>query len=363
MHQPDLAGEARAQQALALLGIGEVDFLRLLDQRADPVDPGAAGDHAAGGIDHLADALERNGAGVDRLAAGRLLGELRDIEVAVGRQHQRARDGRGRHDQKIDGLRLGGERHALVHAEAMLLVDHGEREIGELDFLLDQRVRADDELDRTIGQALHRLLLLLLPVAAGQQGERHAGRLGERRDGGVVLARQQLGRRHQRGLRARLDRGQHGEEGDQRLAAADIALQQPHHALGLGHVGGDLGGREGLARRQREGQRRQRELLQAAVALGRAAGQRALMMAHQGDRELARQQFVEGEPRPRRDARARDRRARRARAPLSSDDFQSLHFCRLRHAASCHSANSGARSTAAAMAFCSGLWVSPPVRP
>ena len=87
-------------------------------------------------------------------------------------------------------------------------------------------------------------------VAAGQQGERDAGRLGERRDGGVVLAGQELGRRHQRGLRAGLDGGQHGEEGDQRLAAADIALQQPHHALGLGHVGGDLGRGEDLARRE-----------------------------------------------------------------------------------------------------------------
>jgi hypothetical protein len=36
-------------------------------------------------------------------------------------------------------------------------------------------------------------------------------------------------------------------------------------------------------------------LLQAAVALGRAAGERAVVMAHQRDRELARQQFVERE--------------------------------------------------------------------
>ena len=162
VHQPDLAGEARAQQAMALLGVGEVDVLGLLDQRAHPVDPRAGADHAADGFGHLADALEREGAGVDRLPAGRLLGELGDVEVAVGRQHQGARDRRRGHHQQVDRLALGGERHALVDAEAVLLVDHGQRQVGELDVLLHQRMRADHELDRAVGQALQRLLLLAL---------------------------------------------------------------------------------------------------------------------------------------------------------------------------------------------------------
>ncbi len=46
-----------------------------------------------------------------------------------------------------------------------------------------------------------------------------------------MLAREQLGRRHQRGLRAGLDGGGHGEQRDNGLAAADIALQQTQHAL------------------------------------------------------------------------------------------------------------------------------------
>ena len=44
-------------------------------------------------------------------------------------------------------------------------------------------------------------------------------------DGLEVLARQQLGRRHQRGLRSGFDGGGHGEQRDDGLAAADIALQ------------------------------------------------------------------------------------------------------------------------------------------
>jgi hypothetical protein len=75
-----------------------------------------------------------------------------------------------------------------------------------------------------------------------------------------------------------------------------------------------------------KGQGRQRTLLQGAVALGRPAGERAVVMAHQRNRELARQQLVEGEPRARRmhrrqigfvggGVRGRERR------------FQPDHFC------------------------------------
>ena len=39
-----------------------------------------------------------------------------------------------------------GERPALLDAEAVLLVDDRDGEVGELDILLDQRVRADDDV-------------------------------------------------------------------------------------------------------------------------------------------------------------------------------------------------------------------------
>ncbi len=47
-----------------------------------------------------------------------------------------------------------------MHAEAMLLVDHGEAEVAELDALLKQRVRADGDVD----------------LAGGERGERGAPR-------------------------------------------------------------------------------------------------------------------------------------------------------------------------------------------
>ena len=61
-----------------------------------------------------------------------------------------------------------------------------------------------------------------------------------------MLAGEDLGRGHQRGLAAGLDGGQHGEEGDQGLAGADVALEQAVHPVGRRHVGGDLGDGAGL---------------------------------------------------------------------------------------------------------------------
>ena len=44
------------------------------------------------------------------------------------------------------GLRPFDERRALRHPEAVLLVDDGDGEVAELDLLLDERVRPDDDL-------------------------------------------------------------------------------------------------------------------------------------------------------------------------------------------------------------------------
>ena len=245
----------------------------------------------------------------------------------------------------------------------MLLVDHRQREVGELDILLHQRVGADHELDRAVGQAAQGLLLLLLAVAAGEQRQAHAGGLGQRRDGGVMLAGQKLGRRHEGGLRAGLDRDQHRQQRHQGLAAADIALQQPHHALGLGHVGGDLGHREDLAGRQLERQGGKHLVLQTPVSFGGAAAQDPLMVPHQRQRELARQQLVEGEARPgrvhRREVGLVGRRMGlyQRRFPVGPAVARQVgRVLPFRQ-------HGRALDSAAAIAFWTGRWVRPVVRP
>ena len=48
--------------------------------------------------------------------------------------------------------RLLPQRGALLHAEAVLLVDHDDAEAVERHRLLDQRVGADGEVDRAVGE-------------------------------------------------------------------------------------------------------------------------------------------------------------------------------------------------------------------
>ena len=125
----------------------------------------------------------------------------------------------------------------------MLLVDHDEAEVAEGDIILEQRVGADGDLPGAAREPAQGPASRLALVAAGQQlgPEVQAGEEG--RDDAVVLARQDLRRRHDRGLGAGLHRGQHRGERDHGLAAADVALQQAQHPVRPPHIGQNLGDR------------------------------------------------------------------------------------------------------------------------
>ena len=107
-----------------------------------------------------------------------------------------------------------------------------------------------------------------------------------------MLACEDFGRRHQGCLRAALDRVQHGEEGDERLSGADIALQHAQHALAGGHVGEDLVQRLVLAAGEAELEGGQCLGAQDAIAFQRAAADLTHAGARQIEGELAGQQLV-----------------------------------------------------------------------
>ena len=127
--------------------------------------------------------VERNGAGVDRLAAGRLLAQFGDVHVAEISEHQRARDRRRGEHQHVHRFALLRQRQPLMHAEAVLLVDDGQREIVERDFFLEQRVGADQEIDVAERQPVENGLALAAALAAGEDGDADAGGFRQRRDG------------------------------------------------------------------------------------------------------------------------------------------------------------------------------------
>ena len=126
---------------------------------------------------------------------------------------------------------LGVERRALADAEAVLLVDHADRQPGERDVGLDQRVGADDQRRarrRRAGRA---------PRAAARAGVApvsSANGIGSSREqpveGRGVLLGEGLGRRHQRRLVARpRPRAASRTAATTVLPAADLPHQQPLH--------------------------------------------------------------------------------------------------------------------------------------
>ncbi len=145
------------------------------------------------------------------------------------------------------------------------------------------------------GEAAQHLLPFGALDAAGELPNLDASGVAELRQGAEVLAGEKLGGGHERALRARFDGAEHGQHRDQRLARADIALQQAEHAAGRGHVGADLGERLRLARGEGVAEGGQRLVLQGAGARQRPAGAVALATTHQADRHLARQQLVIGQ--------------------------------------------------------------------
>ena len=157
------------------------------------------------------------------------------------------------------GLRL--EQRALLDAEAVLLVDHREAELGELGVAVEQRVRADEDVDLVAREALRDAAALGRGRAVGEQLDAHRPVAEQRALGAdrepfehlhraeVVLLGEHLGRRHERTLVAALHRDEQRGERDHGLARADVALQQPVHRRRAGHVVRDLGDRRVPGRR------------------------------------------------------------------------------------------------------------------
>ncbi len=298
--QIDRFAEPLLQRLVALLRRSQIADFGLFDQRTDPINAVAFVDGAFDRIDHLGEPLQRHGAGVDLLPARGFFPQLGNVHVAEIGQHQRARDRRRREHQQIDGLTFAGERQPLMHAEAVLLVDDGQRQIAEHDVILKQRMGADDEIDVADGEAGEDFRPLLAALAAGQDGDANAGGLGEFLYGGEVLPRQDFGWRHQRRLPAGFDHGRGGKQRHYGFSRADVAVKKSQHPVWLRKIGDNIGDGALLRRRERVGQRLDDTLAQQTLGRRAMSGPLPHLGAQQRQRELARQQFVIGEPRPRR---------------------------------------------------------------
>jgi hypothetical protein len=141
-----------------------------------------------------------------------------DVHVAEVGENERTRDRCRAEHQHIDRIAFLRQCKPFAYAEAMLLIDNGQRQVLEDHIVLDQRVGADQKIDLAICESGDDLAAFLAFLASGKNGDIHSSALGERRDGLDVLARENFRRRHQRGLLAGFRHGGGGEQRHHRLA-------------------------------------------------------------------------------------------------------------------------------------------------
>ena len=153
----------------------------------------------------------------------RLISSVRGMGVADMREHVDVRA------QLLDGL-------LVLDAEALLLVDHQQAEVLELDALDQQPVGADDAVDLARLQPGHHGLGLSGAEEAGQHLD--ADRVAPEAvgEGVAVLLGEERGGHQDRDLLAGLDGLERGADRHLGLAEADVAAQQAvHREAGL-HV-------------------------------------------------------------------------------------------------------------------------------
>ncbi len=170
-------------------------------------------------------------------------------------------------------------------------------------------MRADGDVDRPVGQTRQHVAPIATRDPVGQQFDakwavtEQVGGVGNRHPvhhpphAGRVLLGQHLRGRHQRSLVATLHRGQHGADRDQRLARADVALQQSMHRVRSGEIVLDLG--DGPPLRCGELERHGciqafRQLATHGVADGLGLAFEHALAHHQ--HRLHPEQLVEGQP-------------------------------------------------------------------
>ncbi len=101
-----------------------------------------------------------------------------------------------------------------MHAKAVLFVDDRKAEVAEDDLVLEERVGADRDIEAAVGEPGQRLAALGAALATGQEHDLKSRPAGERGNALEVLAGEDLGWRHQRGLAPGLDDACHRQEPD-----------------------------------------------------------------------------------------------------------------------------------------------------
>jgi hypothetical protein len=224
----------------ALLCCGKVGLLGFFNLWTDPINSFAPRQRPADRRDKIFKALERDHARVYRLPTGWFLTQFGNVHVTEIGESQRARDRGRRHHEHVDRVTFLGQRKPLMNAKSMLFIDDCQPKILERNLFLEQRVRSCEQIEVAGGKPIEKLRPLTATFSTREEANANTGSLPQGREGREVLPSQNLGRRHQCDLTARVDDLGGSQESDDRLAGADVTLQQAQHALRLAEVGHNL---------------------------------------------------------------------------------------------------------------------------
>ncbi len=154
----------------------------------------------------------------------------------------------------------------------MLFIDYDEEQVRKAHAVFDQRVRADDDVDRSRGERLPDRVFLAGGHGTGQQLDvGHPPRLARCRDGVMpreqqfrnrhhVLPREHFRRDHKRHLAAVRKNVRRHRDRDERFTGAHVAFEEPRHRTVLLHVSQYFVDRDLLVIGRREVQRREETL-------------------------------------------------------------------------------------------------------
>ena len=159
-------------------------------------------------------------------------------------------------------------------------------------------MRADSDFDGAVGEFGFGFVFGFFALAAGKPDDFETQRLKPLFELDEMLFGKDFGRCHHSRLRAGFDGGQGGQGGNDGFAAADIALQQAVHRMGLRHVAADFGHDSFLSIGQGKRQSVAQGLGQHAVAAQCCRRAADALLPRQPHGQLLRQKFVEFEPLP-----------------------------------------------------------------
>lgn len=130
-----------------------------------------------------------------------------------------------RHHQVMRRLTGLAELRSLADAELVLFVDHDEAELGELDVVLQDGLRAHDDVDRAGLDLRENLPPLRRPEPADQRRPANPALAEQFSESPSMLPGQHFRRGHDRRLPAVCDGRKYRVHRDDRLAAPDFSLQ------------------------------------------------------------------------------------------------------------------------------------------